>query len=281
MLLRRLSLFALATTFVLFTSDHPSIQWHELAAQAVILSENHLEDKSASQTPRDMSAAFASAENVKVTQITGGPDSNMLSYYDVNLYSAFADRLIYNSTDGIKAKAGKKGNAVWKVVSAKTDGTGAEVLVTRASPSISVDRADLSYDGRFVSYIRNNTQPEKGWDLYGFRLAKSGREEELRITRKQFPVDLTPKIKTSSAVFDKKPANISSLSQLTRRCMLYVKTAQPRTAGANLKSFLSQTRKRMRRFIASVSIPVSAISLCIVAIRSIAKPRMGLPEISG
>src|SRR5262245_31686567 len=76
MRLRRLWLFALATTFVLFTSDHPPIQWHELAAQAVILSENHLEDKSASQTPRDMSAAFASAENVKVTQITGGPDSN-------------------------------------------------------------------------------------------------------------------------------------------------------------------------------------------------------------
>jgi hypothetical protein len=204
MLIRGLLLFALATTFALFTSDHPPLQWHEVAAQAVILSENHLEDKSAPQTPRDVSAAFASADNVRVTQITGGPDSNMLSYYDVNLYSAFADRLIYNSTDEIKAKAGKKGNAVWKVVSTKTDGTGAETLVTRASPSISVDRADLSYDGRFVSYIRNNTQPEKGWDLYGFRLAKSGREEELRVTRKQFPVDLTPKIKTSPAVFDKK-----------------------------------------------------------------------------
>ncbi len=75
------------------------------------------------------------------------------------------------------------------------------MLATRVSPSISAVRADLSPDGEFVSYIRNNTAPESGWDLYGFRLAKSGREEELRITRQRFSADIA-KIKTSPAVFD-------------------------------------------------------------------------------
>jgi hypothetical protein len=174
------------------------------APQATASPDNSLQTQSTSPVPRDVSDAFAAAEAVKVTQITSGPAGNMLSYYDINFYSPAAGRFVYNSTENTEAKASKKGHGVWKVVSANADGTGAEVLATRVSPSISVDRADLSSDGEFVSYVRNNTAPETGWDLYGLRLAKSGHVEEIRITRKQFPVGLTSRIKTSPAVFDKK-----------------------------------------------------------------------------
>lgn len=153
--------------------------------------------------PADVSAEFGAAEGVKVTQITAGPAAHVLSYYDIPCYSTPTGRLIYNATENTDLKASKKGNGVWQVVAAQPDGTGAEVLATRVSPSISVDRADLSYDGEFVSYIRTNTAPDTGWDVYGFRVAKSGRGEELRITDRRFPVDLTPKIKTSPAVFDR------------------------------------------------------------------------------
>lgn len=157
---------------------------------------------SASTTVSDVSAAFGAASGVKVTQITSGPRGNMLSYYDINCYSPILARLIYNSTATPEPKAGKKGPVTWDVVSVNPDGSAMEVLNTRLSPSISVDRADLSADGKFVSYVRNNSAPDTGWDVYGFFVTAIGRGEELRITHRSYPVHLTPKIKTSPATLD-------------------------------------------------------------------------------
>ncbi|MBD2089222.1 hypothetical protein H6F67_05070 [Microcoleus sp. FACHB-1515] len=170
------------------------------------------------QSQTDVSAAFQAAAGVQVKQITSTAGGNVLSYYDIQLFSPQTGQLMYNAIEPqpernkesivsrlrvwfngkIADPPGIKKNSIWQIVSANLDGSGARSILTRIPPSESSARFDLSYDGKFVSYLRLNNAPDAGWDLYGFSLADC---RERRITQQQWSAQ-TPRLKTSPATWD-------------------------------------------------------------------------------
>ncbi len=164
------------------------------------------------QRSLDVSKLFDAAAGIKVNQITNSPFGNQLSYYDIPCYSSPAGRLFYNTIvsipEGKKGKKNKPGkgsgqrdSAIWGVVSSRLDGADARLLVTRTPATTSTVRADMSHDGKLVTYTRSNADGE-GWDLYGFRVGAGRAIEETRITHLNTPLGSTNKVKTSPPTWD-------------------------------------------------------------------------------
>ncbi len=208
---------------------------------------------------RDATAEFQAGPGLTVTRITSAPQGSQLSYYDINFYAPQADRFIYNTVvkvlrgpKNIKAEdaaaadgkddeedapggiaGGYPKEAVWGVASIKPDGTDGRLLLTRVPPGIAASRADMSADGRFVSYTRMNDAPETGWDLYGFFVGGGVKVEELRITRLDTPRSKTAKVKTSPAAYDPKTKKYLCLFTIADRMyVVYHDGTSPKSGGA-------------------------------------------------
>ncbi len=180
---------------------HPSALALSLVLVLPMGAQSASSDRSASISPaasnssgKDASATLGAAPGVKVTQLTMPPNGHELSYYDIAAYSP-ATGLAYVNRRRIRAPGIKP---VWDVLAVDLATAEQSLLVSRRPPDSATARFDMSADGRLISYLRMNDPPERGFDLYGYRLDRPG---EFRITRADYAVQGAT-LKTSPAAWD-------------------------------------------------------------------------------
>lgn len=143
----------------------------------------------------DASEEFSANKNagIIVKKLTNNEPGSMLSYYDIEAQEPVNGNIYFNSVIN---------DQLWGIERMDIKRGVSQVVLKREPATNSTKRFDMSYDGKLITYTKTN-EDGRSWDIYGFYC---GREklDEFRITRENYKLGITPKVKTSPAAYSEK-----------------------------------------------------------------------------
>jgi len=146
---------------------------------------------------------------ISVKRLTDNALGSMLSYYDIEAQEPANGNIYFNSL---------LSDELWGISRMDLKRGVSKVVLKRRPATNSTKRFDMSYDGKLITYTKTN-EDGKSWDIYGFY---SGLEkiDEFRITRENYKLGETPKVKTSPAAYSEKDSKYAIAFSINSR--LYI-----------------------------------------------------------